>query len=69
MLKKIKVHKCLGITFVDKLYWKCHVHVAVKKVHSRLYCLRNLRFFDVSEEILQMFYTATISSALTLAVL
>ena len=50
------------------MYWKCHVDV-VKKVHSRLYCLRNLRSFDSSEEILRMFYTAPISTALTLAVL
>ena len=31
----------------------------------RLYCLRKLRSFDVREEILQMFYTATVSSAFT----
>ena len=39
-VEKVKVHKYLGITFVDKMYWKCHVDVVVKKVHSRLYCLK-----------------------------
>ena len=31
----------------------------------RLYCLGKLRSFDVREEMLQMFYTATVSSAVT----
>ena len=29
----------------------------IKKTHSRLYCLRKLRSFNVSIELLQMFYT------------
>ena len=31
----------------------------------RLHCLRKLRSFDVREEMLQMFYAATVSSAFT----
>ena len=42
-----------GITFTDKLSWKCHIDVVVKKAHSRLYCLRKLRSFDVHKEISQ----------------
>ena len=59
------MYKYLGITFDDNLSWKCHVNAVVKKVHSRLYCSRKLRSSDVRDEILQMFYTATISSVLT----
>ena len=55
-------YKHLGITFDGKVSWKHHVHAVVKKVHSRLYCLRKLGSFDVRKEIVQMFYTATISS-------
>ena len=58
-------YKYLGITFDDKLSWKCHVDAVVKKVHSRLYCLRKLKSFDLREEMLQIFYTATISNVLT----
>ena len=37
----------------------------IKKTHSRLYCLRKLRSFNVSTELLQVFYTSTVSSVLT----
>ena len=61
-VERVKSYKkYLGITFDDKLSWKCHVDAVVKKVHSRLYRMRKLRSFDVREDILQMFYTATIS--------
>ena len=57
---RVKSYKYLGITFDDKLSWRCHVDAVVKKIHSRLYCLRKLRSFDVREAILQMFYTADV---------
>ena len=41
--ERVKLYKNLEITFGGKLSWKRHVHVVVKKVHNRLYCLRKLR--------------------------
>ena len=38
--------KYLGITFDGKLSWKCYVDAVVRKVYSRLHCLRNLRFLN-----------------------
>ena len=37
----------------------------IKKTHSRLYCLRKLRSFNVITELLQMFYISAVSSILT----
>ena len=37
----------------------------IKKTHSRLYCLSKLRSFNISTELLQMFYTSTLRSVLT----
>ena len=65
-VERVTSYKYIGLTFHDKLSWKCHADAVVKKVHSRLYCLRKLRSFNIREDILQMLYTATISSGLTL---
>ena len=65
IVERAQLYKYLGITSDDKMSWKCYIDVVVMKVHSRLYCLRKLSSLHVSEEILQMFYTPTISSVLT----
>ena len=36
-----------------------------KKTHCRLHCLRKLRSLNVSTEVLQMYYTSTVSNVLT----
>ena len=36
-----------------------------KKSHSRMYCLRKLRSFNVQEQLLQTFYTAVLSSVMS----
>ena len=36
----------------------------IKKAHSRLYCLRKLRYFNYRTELLQVFYTSTVSIVL-----
>ena len=64
IVERVQTYKYLGIVFDDKLSWKQHVDATVKKMHSRLYCLRKLRSFNVRKDILQMFYTATIASVL-----
>ena len=35
-VERVTSYNYLGITFDDKLSWKCHVDAVVKKVHSRL---------------------------------
>lgn len=44
-VERVKGYKYLGITFDDKLSWKCHVDAVVKRVQSRLYFLRKLDQF------------------------
>ena len=55
----------LGILIDNKLSWKQNLKYIIKKTHSHLHCLRNLRSFNVRTELLQMFYTSTVSSVLT----
>ena len=64
-VEKVKTYKYLGVVFDDKLSWREHADTTARKIHSRMYCLRKLRSFNVSQKILQMFYTAVIGSVLT----
>ena len=41
-------YKYLGVVFDSKLNWKKNMNSALKKVNMRMYCLRKLRSFGVS---------------------
>lgn len=57
----IHTYKYLGIVINDTLTWGDHIDIVIKRLNSRLYCLRKLANFDVRPEILSMFYCSIIS--------
>ena len=59
---RVSSYKYLGIVLNDKLTWGDHVDTIIKKLNSRLYCLRKMSNFQVRPEILMMFYNAVICS-------
>ncbi len=64
VVEKVDTYKYLGIVFDSKLTWKTNVEGILKKANSRMYFLRKLKSFNVCNDILQMFYTSTVSSVL-----
>ena len=66
-VERVETYKYLG-TFLDNdLKWKVNIDSILKKAHARLCCLRNLRsFMSALSMYMQFFYTATISSVLTI---
>ena len=56
------MYKYLGIVLNNKLSWGDHVDFIVKKLNSRMYCLRKLNSFHITPEILNVFYSSTIVS-------
>ena len=60
-----QVDKYLGLVIDNKLVWHENTDEIIKKVHSRLFCLKKLRSFRVREDILEVFSLSTISSVLT----
>ncbi|KAM9800395.1 uncharacterized protein ACBT44_016356 [Syngnathus typhle] len=56
--------KFLGLTFSADLKWTGHIDSARKKAQQRLYLLRQLRKFNLPQELLKTFYTAIIQSIL-----
>ena len=61
-VERVEAYKYLGVEIDNKLTFKENTSLILKKVQPRLYCLNKLRSFNVSTDILQSFYTATISS-------
>ena len=59
---RVSTYEYLGITVDSLLSWHFQIDTMLKKLHSRMYCLRKLRSFGVRQEILSSFYSAVISS-------
>ncbi len=54
----------MGITISQDLKWDNHIDSIVKKAQQRLYFLRQLRKFNLPQELLKQLYSAIIESVL-----
>ena len=61
-MERVETHKYFGVVFDSKLNWKENINLVLKKVNTRMYCLRKLRSFEVNSGILVTFYNAVICS-------
>ena len=59
---KVDTYKYLGVVFDSKLNRKENINSVLKKVNSRIYCMRKLRSFGVNSDMLVTFYNAVICS-------
>ena len=53
------------MVFDNTLNWKENFNSVLKKVNSRMYCVRKLRSFGVNSDMLVTFYNAVICSIIT----
>ena len=67
-VERVSCFKYLGVHISEDLTWTTHTDTVVKKARQRLYHLRQLRRFRVSQRILKSFYAATTQSILTGAI-
>ena len=61
-MERVDTYKYLGVVFGSKLNWKENISSVVKKVNSRMYCMRELGSFGVNSDMLVTFYNAVICS-------
>jgi hypothetical protein len=61
-VERVPSYKYLGIVIDDKLNWHTHVDYLIKRLNTRMYCLRKLNFFHVDVKILAMFYDSVVES-------
>ena len=59
-VEQVSNYKYLGVVFDNALSWGDHVDYIMKKLNSRMYCLRKLNSFNVRNEILSIFYKSVI---------
>ncbi len=60
----VESFRFLDITISQDLKWDIHIDSIVKKAQQRLYFLRQLRKFNLPQELLKQFYSAIIESVL-----
>ncbi|KAK3574325.1 hypothetical protein QTP86_005092 [Hemibagrus guttatus] len=60
----VESFRFLGTTISQDLKWDTHIHSTIKKAQQTLYFLRQLRKFNLPQELLTHFYSAVIESVL-----
>ena len=60
-VERVDTYKYVGVVFDSKLNWK-EINSVLKKVNSRMYCMRQLRSFGVNSNMLVTFCNALICS-------
>ncbi len=60
----VETFKFLGSIISQDLNWDTHINSIVKKAQQRLYFLRQLRKFNLPQELLKQFYSAIIEPVL-----
>ena len=50
-VERVDTYKYLRVVFDSKLNWKENINSVLKKVNSRMYCMRKLRSFGVNSDI------------------
>ncbi|KAK3567274.1 hypothetical protein QTP86_015798, partial [Hemibagrus guttatus] len=60
----VESFRFLGTTISQDLKWDTHIDAIIKKAQQRLYFLRQLRKFNLPQELLTQFYSAVIESVL-----
>ena len=58
-------YKYLGVNISDDLDWSNHVSVTHSKINQRLYFLRKLKYFNIDNKLLCLFYKSVIESIFT----
>ena len=64
----VESYKYLGVTIDNKLSFDSHISSTSKKVQQRLFFLRKMRSFNVSNVMMTLFYRSFIESVLTFCI-
>ena len=65
---RVEQYDYLGSTLTEKLSWSANILRLAKKALKRMYHLRKLREFKVSQKLQVMFYRSTIESVIVFGV-
>ena len=63
-VERVETFKYLGVVFDSELNWKDNMNSVLKKVNTRMYCLKKLRCFGVNSGMLVSCYNAVYYSVI-----
>ena len=55
-VERVDNYKYIGVVIDNRFAWHDHVDMLVKKLNSRMYCLRMMNKFNINNNILARFY-------------
>ena len=61
-VQRLTEYTYLGVILVTKLSWSNNIDYIIKKLNTRLYCMRKLHSFKVDKLMLCTFYNFVVSS-------
>ena len=61
-MERVETYKYLSVVFDSTLNWKENINLVLKKVNSRMHCLRKLRSSGVNSDMFVTFCNAVICS-------
>ena len=61
-VERVSTYKYLGTVIDDKLSWHEYTDCMIKRLNTRMYCLRKLNFSNVDVKIFAMFYGSEVES-------
>ena len=64
-IERVESYKYLGVVVNNTLDWTENTDTVMKKLNTRMYCLRKLKSFEVHPQFLQMFYSSVIGSVVS----
>ena len=65
VVERVETFKYLGVNIHEGLKWEAHTAKVVAKAQQRLYGLRRLKKFGLSQKVIRNFYRGTVESLLT----
>ena len=63
-VKRVNDNEYLGVVIDNRLAWHDHIDSLVKKLNTKMYCLRMMNKFNVNNSILATFYNSIICGVL-----
>jgi hypothetical protein len=61
-VERVTSYKYLGIVIDEKLSWHLYIDSLIKRLNTRMYCMRKLNYFHVNQRIIALFYQSIVAS-------
>ena len=68
VVERVEEYKYLGVTVNERLDWSEHASNVLSKIDQRLYFVRKLKYFNIDNTLISLFYRSAIQSLISFCV-